>query len=309
MLLDDLLNKYLRHSEYHKKDGSLRFDKSHLTYIINYFKDRLNLNTVEELTFDHIYSFMNFSKRRENSLSTIEKRISILKRAIKYCIEYDELESSVIVKFPNIKVKQKRYETVSDKDIKKLLKYLDKLDNSFINLRNKVIIYLFLDTGIRLNEMANIFTANIHTDKRYILLEVTKSNKERVVFFSRYTARYIRKYINQIETDYFLVNQYGKQLTYSGIIKIFNKVRNETGIKYLSSHMIRHNYGTLANKLQIPILFTKNTMGHTKIEMTERYIHFDVETMLEVYNDLSPVEYYKNNSKKNIKKWSKHWGA
>lgn len=41
--------------------------------------------------------------------------------------------------------------------------------------------------------------------------------------------------------------------------------------------MIRHSYGTLAYKKDINNLFTKNTMGHARIEMTERYTHYDIE--------------------------------
>ena len=86
-------------------------------------------------------------------------------------------------------------------------------------------------------------------------------------------------------------------INYLGVIRVFQKIRDALGLAKLSSHMIRHSYGTLAYQKQVPSLFTKNTMGHARIEMTERYTHYDIKTNSEIYKNFSPMKHYLDNKK------------
>ena len=281
MNLNRLLNEYLEYSKVFKSSGTYRYDKNHLGTIVSYLLNKKYQDTTE-ITFNSLYDFIDYSRSRENTNKTINKRIAILNRAIMFFVKRDMCEPSVIAGFPKLKETDKRYEVVNEKQMKLLIDYMMSLDESFMNTRNKLIVFLFIDTGMRLSELTNIKTQNIDLETQSILLTETKTKRERVVYFSDTTKRFIEQYINMIDDEsayLFRSIQYpNTPITYIGVMKTIQKIRDQIGLKQLSSHMIRHSYGTLAYILKISTLFTKNTMGHARVEMTERYTHYDIET-------------------------------
>lgn len=296
MNLEVLRKDYLEYSKRFKSDGAYRFDKSHLNFIINYFIEKGYKDT-EELTFESIYDFIDSSRDNDNSNNTINKRINLLQRAITFFIKIQRCTGSQILNFPKLKEVDKRYSIIDERTMIKLIKYMLSLDNSEMNLRNKCIIFLFIDTGMRLSELTNVKISNIDFRTQSILLDVTKTKRDRVVYFSSTTSKYIQMYIKIIDTsiDYLFRNSRNNEpIKYRGVIRAIDKIRDELGIKQLSSHMIRHSYGTLAYKLNVSTLFTKNTMGHARVEMTERYTHYDIDTNRKIYDGFAPVEHYIN---------------
>jgi len=51
----------------------------------------------------------------------------------------------------------------------------------------------------------------------------------------------------------------------------------------------RHTTGTALGTSDIPIAITKELMRHAKLSSTQRYIHVDVDTMLEAANKARPA--------------------
>lgn len=295
MNLERLKYEYLDYSKHFKSPGTYRYDRSHLNTIVNFlikegFKDS------DELTYSSLYDFIDYSRKQENTNKTINKRIALLNRAIAFQVKQERCNPSMISSFPQLKEIDKRFNVVKENDMKKIINYLMNLDDSFMNLRNKIIFFIFIDTGMRLSELANVKTDNIDLSTDSILLSETKTKRERVVYISDITSSYLKKYISMIDnkSSYLLRSvQYKDQaISYVGIIKVMHKVRDILGLRSLSSHMIRHAYGTLAYKLNISTLFTKNTMGHARVEMTERYTHYDIETNKKHYKNFSPMTYY-----------------
>jgi len=295
MNLETIKQEYLEFSKHFKSPGTYRYDRSHLNTIIN-FLIKQGYKDSDELTFTSLYDFIDHSRALDNTNKTINKRIALLNRAIAFHVKQDKCKPSIISSFPQLKEIDKRYDIVKENDMKKIIDYLLNLDNSFMNLRNKIIFFLFIDTGMRLSELANVKTANVDLETDSILLSETKTKRERVVYISDITSEFLKQYMDMIsdKSSYLLRSvQYKDQaISYVGIIKLMHKVRESLGLKALSSHMIRHAYGTLAYKLNISTLFTKNTMGHARVEMTERYTHYDIETNRKHYKNLSPMNYY-----------------
>lgn len=301
MKLTDIRDEYLEYSRHFKTPGSYRFDQSHLTMITDYLLQEGYVES-KELTFQTLYDFIDYSRKRKNSNNTINKRIMLLKRAIMFQVKKKTCNPTVIASFPKLKTIDKRYNLVNEDQMIQIINYLLETPDTGKYLRNKTIVFLFIDTGMRLSELTYIKTENIDLSNDSILLEHTKNGRERTVYFSKVTRKYLMKYLKEIndESEYVFrsFNYPDQPLTYFGILQILHRIRDDLGLKKLSSHMIRHSYGTLAYKLDISTLFTKNTMGHANIEMTERYTHYDTETNRKVYNKLSPMNYYLKKIKK-----------
>lgn len=55
-------------------------------------------------------------------------------------------------------------------------------------------------------------------------------------------------------------------------------------IPQLGIHEMRHTYGTLLRERNVDIYTIQKVMGHSDIEMTDKYIHDDVEVLRKALN-------------------------
>ncbi len=299
MNIEKLAEMYLRDSVLNKKHGSYKYDKSHLNTICNYLLSK-NITNTSDITFEHLYDFVDISKVRNNTNKTINKRIEILKRAIAHSVKLRLCEPSIIVAFPKLKEVKKRFNVVQVETMRKVLDYLLSLDDSYMNLRNKVIIFIFIDTGIRLSELTNILISNVDLYNNTILLTETKNSIHRVVHFTDFTKSYLNRFIKLLDDshDYLFRNtRNNNPITYLGVIRVTQKIKNELNLKEFSSHMIRHSYGTLAYELEVSEVFTMRMLGHEDLKTTKIYQHYNVRKDRELYSKLSPMNYYLYNKK------------
>lgn len=297
MDLDIIRAEYLKYSKHFKaEDTYKRYDTPHLNTIVNFMIEN-GYSDSDELDFDSIYDFIDHSKYRQNSNKTINKRIQLLNRAITFQIKQARCNPTIISSFPKLKEIDKRFDVVDEHTMKRAINYLLDKPDTFMNIRNRVILFLFIDTGARLSEVTNIKVKNIDSHTNSILLDHTKTKKERVVYYSKFTSEYLYKYMMLLDSnDYQLLrNSRTKEpMNYLGVLRVLQKIKYDLKLEQFSSHMIRHSYGTLAYKKQVSELFTNNTMGHARMDMTRRYTHYDIETNSKIYQKLSPMDYYVN---------------
>lgn len=295
MDLDIIRAEYLKFSKHFKSEATFkRYDTPHLNIIINFMIEH-EYSDSDELDFDAIYDFIDFSKYKNNSAKTINKRIQLLNRAITFQIKQGICKPTIISSFPKLKEIDKRFDIVDEHTMIRVIKYLlDKPDN-FINIRNRVIIFLFIDTGARLSEVTNIKIKNIDSHTNSILLDHTKTKKERVVYFSKFTSEHLYKYMMLLNSnDYQLLrNSRTKEpMNYLGVLRVFQKIKHDLNLEQFSSHMIRHSYGSLGYDLEISEFFVNHTMGHSRMDMTRRYVHYTIKKDSKKYLEFSPMEYY-----------------
>lgn len=97
--------------------------------------------------------------------------------------------------------------------------------------------------------------------------------------FTKATAVLLKELIKN-KTDDLLFD-----LQYSAVRSLFERIKNKLGLSKFHPHMLRH---TLASKLHnngVSIIMIQQIMGHTNVSTTERYIHFDMDDLLSVYNN------------------------
>lgn len=189
----------------------------------------------------------------------------------------------VDVKLPSDKIKLPRTP-------KKVLKIYtpDEIDIIFrsvpgtgwIVLRNRLIIALMLDSGLRQHELTLIQKKDFSADGK-ILLVHGKGNKERYVPVGNMTSVLHNRYLNVLpySSEYLLLNRCGDNLTNNSVKLLMSDVRHRAGFE-VSSHKLRHNFATnyIINQYQkeksCDIFRLMYLMGHEDIQTTKRYLHF-----------------------------------
>lgn len=154
---------------------------------------------------------------------------------------------------------------------------LDILRNANLSVRDKAIVELFISTGCRVEEMANIHISDINLYEKSILI-TGKGNKQRMVFFDDIAAMYLEKYLktrdSYIDELFVSSKNKNKKLEKKSIECMVRKLGRANKIKAYP-HKFRRTFATRALRNGMPITTLSKLMGHEKIETTMLYCQID----------------------------------
>lgn len=211
------------------------------------------------------------------------------------------LEKSPLANIKPQSPKQKPVEPYTPQDMKKLIDFCDQDYNHgarFTGTRNKAIIMLFVDSGMRLSELANLKLSNISVEKGRAVV-VGKGDQQRVVAFSSATRKVMWKYlafrekvVKDFAQEWLWINEEGKRLKVEGIHIMFLRTKRRAGVYTTGAvHRLRHTFAINALRgIKDPTLL-QLLLGHKTLEMTRRYTQgLKIEEALDAIDNASPVD-------------------
>lgn len=211
--LNEAIKVFLEHQKVKNKIETVRYYESHLRMIYE-FLGNINL---EDLTAEKLTKFILTQRSKGLSNNTINKRIAALKEVYNYFdVEYPGAE--------RLKQKKKRFDYLTSEELKDFVSWIRKSD---LSEENKLILFLLIDTGIRRKELVNILIENIDFKNKSILLTTTKTDVDRVVYFSDYTKNLLLNYIISASGLLF------KNKTVDSVSWLFHIIKKEYNEKFI----------------------------------------------------------------------------
>jgi site-specific recombinase XerD len=167
---------------------------------------------------------------------------------------------------------------------------------SWITARNKAIVAIMLDSGLRQNEICTLTCDNV--DSSRMVMKVTgKGAKDRVVPLGKFAYAFIEYYRSQCpykDTTYVFVDKYGNPMTCNAVKLFVNRLQRKLPFQ-LSSHRLRHNFATnfcidhVKKTGRSDVYDLSILMGHESIETTKKYEHFAHE-IIAAENNISHLD-------------------
>jgi len=174
-----------------------------------------------------------------------------------------------------------------------ILRYLNSLKPTPSNLRNKVIVYLLLDTGMRLSELVNLKIENINLSDNMINLTYTKTSMDRTVFISDKTTQLLTEYKKLLNRNYgALIIEFrnDKKVIPRYINHILSDIAKTLNItQSISPHKWRHTYATMCLQNGANLEFVRKTLGHSNLQTTQKYLHLERKNLVEQHKAYSPL--------------------
>ena len=161
-------------------------------------------------------------------------------------------------------------------------------------LKQRLLILLFVDTGIRISEAHTLTVKNVDLDQLEIRV-LGKGGKERVVPISPVTADMIREYMENnphIKKDGYLFpsnSAKGYQWRHN-LEKSFRRLCDHLGIPRITPHMLRHYFATHALRNGAKLEIISKILGHSSIAITaDVYRTVRQDEIKEEHRRFSPV--------------------
>lgn len=221
---------------------------------------------VHEITPDHIRKYFD----KPNTEYVHSARYRVVRVFFNWSKRQSYLfDTPLVIRAP--KVVDRVKELFSKEDYERMLRAC----SGRCMLRDKAILMLFWDTGMRPSEMARSQLSWVSLDAKMVKV-LGKGNKERLIPIRGETIRALWAYIKTRQDNdagLFLSNK-GWQLTIRGIHIMVRKLMRKAGIKYKASpDTFRH---TLTDRLlsadpPLSPLEVQYILGHRTLSMVQRY--------------------------------------
>ncbi|HEY77977.1 MAG TPA: tyrosine-type recombinase/integrase [Dehalococcoidia bacterium] len=132
------------------------------------------------------------------------------------------------------------------------------------NLRDKAIIALFTESGLRLSELANIKPYDIDWEAHTIKV-MGKGRKEAYSPFGELSGRYLKEWLAQYESN---GNIWG--LNEWGVVSMLRRLEKNTGMP-CNAHTFRRTFACLLRKAGVDTMTIKDLGRWESLEMVQRY--------------------------------------
>lgn len=142
-------------------------------------------------------------------------------------------------------------------------------------IRDRLILKLFIFTGIRLAELQGLNKSDI--DGTQITVHKGKGNKTRRVFITSDLVKELDDYLNKRDKNIeaLFISQKNNRMDRSSIQRVVKKYMKKTKIDTdeFSTHSLRHTYASLMLQNDVDIVTIQKSLGHSSLETTQRYVH------------------------------------
>jgi integrase/recombinase XerD len=240
--------------------------------------ENYDVTKLEDLSPRHIKMYVSSLQERDCKPSYINDLLKAVRVMCNYAYR-EEYTSYLLTKsIRNVKQPKVLIHTFSDQEIKRLIKYYDGKD--YISLRNKVIIMILFDTGIRISELLNMRPNQIQ--ENYFVI-YGKGRKERVVPKNPMVSKWLMKYLAARSKyfelrdcqEYVFLSKNGKQLTSNAVDVFLKKAARDVGVNpvvRVSPHTFRHTFAHQQLKNGLDLYSLSRLLGHESVSITQRYL-------------------------------------
>jgi integrase/recombinase XerC len=237
-------------------------------------KNRVDWDIPTRFSRADIESFMQYLAAQRMTGVTRVRKLAAIRKFFTFLEE-----NSILTANPAHTVKGARREekepTILYKEQYKALLY-----EASDNIRDYAIIQTFLQTGIRLSELANLRVDEVDLEHRMLTVRQGKGKKDRQIPLVDEVVKALRNYLRYRNTQLILDDEIlflaknGTSLNVSTVKYTIAKYVKRAGIrKKVSVHTLRHTFGAHKADKNMSLATLKELMGHKKKETTLKYIH------------------------------------
>lgn len=242
-----------------------------------------------DLVRDWMAEMMNEGQRA----TSINRRLSALRSFYRFALARNLVKSDPVQGVVGPKKDKPLPQFLKEKEMDELLQE-DFWTDCYEDVRDRMIIMTFYETGIRLAELMNLCDGDV--DFMSGQLKVTgKRNKQRLIPFGAELSQALQHYIDVRDAQVvihsaalFLAND-GQQMTADAIrYRVKKHLSLVSTLKKRTPHVLRHTFATAMLNHKAGIESVKKLLGHESLSTTEIYTHTTFEQLKREYLNAHP---------------------
>ncbi len=268
--------------------------KTDLDQFHDFLLKMYELTKAQDIEHTHIRAWIVGLMENKITSRSINRKLSTLKSYFRFLIKRGILQEDPMLKVLAPKM-GKRLPVVVDAQKMDLLLDQVEFGADYKGIRDRTILELLYQTGIRRSELINLTFQNLNFDNLQINV-VGKGNKERLIPISAALEATLQKYL-AIRNAHFppelfnllFVTQKGKKLYPKAVYTIVRRYLSlVTTEEQRSPHVLRHSFATHLSNNGADLNAIKELLGHSSLAATQVYTHNSIERLKQIYQQAHP---------------------
>ena len=246
------------------------------------------------LKFQVIRGYVSSLMDRGLDPRTVNLHLSALSTFCSYLVRQNKLASNPVKEIVRPKEKKRLPSFFSPEALK--LYFDTPVADDYPSVRNRMIVTLLYDTGLRRAEAASLRISDIDLSRRTISI-IGKGNKQRMIPLVDSLVEKIGDYLllreaflNGSDSDSLFLTDAGgpayPEFIHRTVKAELSKANGLSGKK--TPHTLRHSFATSLLNEGADLNSIKEVLGHSSLAATEVYTHNSFEKLKEIYRTAHP---------------------
>ncbi len=284
----------------------IRFEKRFSPHTITAYQNDLEqfqtyvfatYGEVSNKEISHIQIRSWIIKLMEDGMSpkSINRKLSTLKSLFQFLLKKEKIELDPMLKVISPKTGKRLPAFVEEQKMDLLLEEIT-FPEGFKGLRDKLLLEILYQTGIRRSELIHLQISDIDFQNQLIKV-LGKGNKERLIPINRQLRLLINDYLALRKTTFpelleigqlFLTDK-GKPMYPKFVYNLVKKYLSYvTTQEHRSPHILRHTFATHLSNNGADLNAIKELLGHSSLAATQIYTHNTIDRLKEIYQQAHP---------------------
>ena len=232
---------------------------------------------VTSVTASDIRAWLLHLSNQGDGARTMRRKVQAVRSFYKWLMRQGVVESSPAEQVELARTPKRLPQMVRMQSMDALLD--QDIDNTdFEQVRNRLIVMMLYETGMRRAELLTLLDRNVDTAKGELKVH-GKRDKDRIIPFGTELAEAINSYRSLRDQvargcEHFFVRENGKPLYPMLVYRVVSQALQEVGVTgKRSPHVLRHSFATAMLNDGASINSVKELLGHESLATTQIYTH------------------------------------
>lgn len=281
MYFEEVLKEFLFECKMRKlSERTITSYRNNNSSLFRYITTEFNIAEVEEVNHKVLQAYISYLSDKGLKESYVNGLIKCFRAFFTYCVNERYILHNSIDKVRSQKAPITIINTFNDLEVRQMIAYYH--GSKYLDIRNKFIMVLLFDGGIRCSELCDLKMSDIRQTylningkgKKIRHVPITPTINKYLLKYERVREQYIKDKVNY-DTDYLLLSQKGRKLTVVAVERIIKIAGTACNIRYeirISPHTARHFYAQAQLKNGCDLYTLSRLLGHARIDVTKIYL-------------------------------------
>jgi len=297
-------------------DKTIEWHRTSLGFLRQFLEEQVEIKEIEEVEADDISAWFASLRSTPGMRGKIrsERTIQTYARSARaffhWLVRRGTLEQNPFERVVFPKVGRPLIQTITDEEFEQLLLACAPPNETSrlaerAAVRNRAILWLLYDTGIRVSELINLRVGDLDRKKGTITV-LGKGSKERRLALGQNCLRNLLYSLDKHRPDeeeladwgsagedHLFLSETRQPLTKNGMEMLFKRLRERAGItgKRVSPHILRHTFAMNYLIKSSDPFSLQELLGHEDLSTVLNYIHMNDTVLQEQKRKYSPGDH------------------
>jgi integrase/recombinase XerD len=316
-IIETLIEAYIQdHIGGNHSDKTVEWHQTALGLLHLFLKEELDITQIDDVEADDISAWFAHmrtipgARGKVRSERTIQTYARSARAFFHWLVRRGTLEQNPFDRVVFPKVGRPLIQIITTEEFEKLLLACASPNETgpFAEraaVRNRAILWLLYDTGIRVSELINLHVDDLDR-KKGVVTVMGKGSKERRIALGQNCLRNLSYYLDKHRPDeeelaewgsagedHLFLSETRQPLTKNGMEMLFKRLRTRAGItdKRVSPHILRHTFAINYLVKSNDPFSLQELLGHEDLTTVQNYMHMNDTVLQEQKRKYSPGDH------------------